>query len=103
LITFQLDPLKKATKAVHDAEAALAKKPNAEGTKLAIEARELINQMPLTEAEASSSDIAQAFRGGGGNAKAPRQAELEQAWATFAKTKYADAAAKAEAALKLAR
>jgi phosphoglycerate transport regulatory protein PgtC len=103
LITFQLDALKKATKAVHDAEAALAKKPNADGAKLVAEARALIHQMPVTEAEASSSDIVQAFRGGAGNAKAPRQAELEQAWATFAKTKYAEALAKAEAALKLAR
>lgn len=103
LITFQLDPLKKATKAIQEAEAALAKKPNAEGTKLVTEARGLVNQMPVSAAEAASPGIAQAFTGATGNAKAPRQAELEQAWASFAKAKYAEAAVKAEAAQKLAR
>ena len=59
--------------------------------------------MPVSAAEAASPGIAQAFTGATGNAKAPRQAELEQAWASFAKAKYAEAAVKAEAAQKLAR
>ncbi|MGL4635526.1 MAG: ABC transporter substrate-binding protein, partial [Beijerinckiaceae bacterium] len=103
LITFQLDALKKVTKAIHDAETALSKKPNAEAAKLIEEARVLIDQMPVSESEAESPQLVAAFRGGSGNAKAPRQAELEQGWATFAKEKYAAALAKAEAALKLAR
>lgn len=101
LITFQHEPLKAATKALHEAEAAIAKKPNAEAAKLVEEARGLIAKMPVTEAEAASPEIAAAFKGG--KDKGPRQAELEQAWANFAKANYAAAKEKAEAALKAAK
>ncbi len=101
LITFQLEGLKAATKAIHDAEAALAKKDNAQGRALVKEARDLIAVMPITEAQASSPEIAGAFTGG--KEKGARQAELEQQWASFAKERYAQAKAKAEEALKLAR
>lgn len=103
LITFQHDNLKAATKAVHEAEAALAKKPNADGSKLVAEARALIAAMPVSAEQAASADITGAFKGAGGKDKAPRQAELEQTWASFAKEKYAAAKDKAEAALKLAK
>lgn len=103
LITFNLEPLKKATRAIHDAEAKLAKKDNAEGRKLLNEARALINAMPVTADQAKSPDITSAFKGSSGKTKAPRQAELEQKWSTFAKANYEQAAAKAEAAGKLAR
>ena len=103
LITFQHEPLKAATKAIHEADAAIAKKPNAEASKLVAEARALIAAMPVNEAEAASAEITGAFTGGSGKEKAPRQAELEQKWAAFAKEKYAAALAKAEAALKAAR
>jgi phosphoglycerate transport regulatory protein PgtC len=102
LITFQLDALKKVTKAIHDAEAALARKPNAEASKLLLEARALIDAMPVNEAEAEGKELVAAFRGGSSKDKAPRQAELEQAWSAFAKDKYAAALIKAEAALKAA-
>lgn len=101
LITFQLDDLKSATKAVHEAEAALARKNNAEARALVKEARDLIAAMPITEEQASSPEIAGAFTGG--KQKGARQAELEQQWAAFAKERYAEAKAKAEQALKLAR
>jgi len=101
LITFQLDDLKSATKAVHEAEAALAQKDNAEARALVKEARDLIAAMPITEEQASSPEIAGAFTGG--KQKGARQAELEQQWAAFAKERYAEAKAKAEQALKLAR
>lgn len=103
LITFQHDALKGATKALHEAEAAVAKKPNAEASKMIEEARALIAKMPVSEAEAASPDTAAAFKGGSAKDKAPRQAELEQSWASFAKTNYAAAQAKAEAALKAAK
>ena len=57
--------------------------------------------MPLTEAQASSPEIRGAFTGA--KEKSARQAELEQRWASFAKERYAQAKAKAEEALKLAR
>ena len=101
LITFQLEPLKAATKALHEVDAALAKKPNAQASALAKEARDLIAAMPVTEAQAASPELRAAFTGG--KEKGARQAELEQQWAAFAKDNYAKAKAKADEALKLAR
>jgi phosphoglycerate transport regulatory protein PgtC len=99
LISFQLDGLKGATKAVHDAEAALAKKDNAQGRTLLKEARDLIAAMPLSEAQAAESRAA--FTGA--KEKGARQAELEQQWAAFGKERYAQAKGKAEQAARLAR
>lgn len=101
LITFQLANLKKATKAIHDAEAALATKDNPAGRKLVAEAREAIAAMPVTDVQAAGADLTGAFTGG--KQKGARQAEIEGQWAAFAKERYAQALAKAEEALKLAR
>jgi ABC-type Fe3+ transport system substrate-binding protein len=103
IVTFQLADLKSATKAIDDAEAALAKKDNAQGRALVKEARDLIAAMPVTEAEASASETTGAFTGGKKKEKGARQAELEQKWAAFAKEHYAQAKAKADEALKLAK
>ncbi len=100
-ITFQLDAIKAATKAVHDAEAALAKKDNPQARALVKEARDLIAAMPVNEQQASSPEITGAFTGA--KEKGARQAELEAQWAAFAKERYAQAQAKAEDAAKLAR
>ncbi len=101
LVTFQLDGLKAATKAIHEAEAALAKKDVAAARALLAEARDLVAAMPIDEKAAASPEISGAFTGA--KEKGARQAELEQQWAAFAKERYAQAVAKAEAALKLAR
>jgi phosphoglycerate transport regulatory protein PgtC len=101
LISFQLDGLKAATKAIHEAEAALAKKDAPQGRALVKEARDLVAAMPVTEAEAASPQTAAAFTGG--KEKGARQAELEQQWAAFARERYAQARAKAEEAQRLAR
>jgi phosphoglycerate transport regulatory protein PgtC len=101
IITFQLEGLKSATKAIHDAEAALAKKDNAQARALVKDARDLVAAMPVTEAQAPSPEIAGAFTGA--KEKGARQAELEQQWAAFARDRYAQARAKAEEAQKLAR
>jgi phosphoglycerate transport regulatory protein PgtC len=101
LITFQLEPLKATTKTLHEVDAALAKKDNAQARALAKEARDLIAAMPITDAQAASPEMRAAFTGG--KEKTARQAELEQQWAAFAKEKYAAAKAKADEALKLAR
>jgi phosphoglycerate transport regulatory protein PgtC len=101
LITFQLGDLKQATKAIATAEAAIAAKPNPQAKALVTEARALIATMPITDAQASAREIAGAFTGG--KEKGARQAELEQQWAGFAKERYAQAKAKAEDALKLAK
>ena len=101
IISFQLDGLKAATKAVHDAEAALARKDNAQGRALVKEARDLIAATPVTEQQAASAEMRGAFTGA--KEKGARQAELEQQWASFAKERYAQAKGKAEQAARLAR
>jgi ABC-type Fe3+ transport system substrate-binding protein len=101
IITFQLEGLKGATKAIHDAEAALAKKDNGQARALVKEARDLIAATPVMEAQASSPEVTGAFTGA--KEKGARQAELEQQWAAFARERYAQARAKAEEAQKLAR
>jgi len=101
LISFQLEPLKAATRAIHDADAAIAKKDNAQAKALVQEARALIAAMPVGEQQASSKEITGAFTGS--KEKGARQAEFEQQWAAFAKDRYAQAKSKAEEALKLAR
>ena len=101
LVTFQLEPLKAATKALHELDAALAKKNDARAKALAAEARALIAAMPVTDSEAASPELRAAFTGG--KQKTARQSELEQQWAAFAKEKYAAAKAKAEEGLKLVR
>ena len=101
LITFQIENLKAATKAVHEAEAALAKKDNAQGRELVKQARDLIAAMPVDDKAAASAEIKGAFTGA--KEKSARQAELEQQWASFGRTRYAEAKAKAEEAAKLAK
>ena len=101
IISFQLESLKAATRAIHDANAAIAKKDNAQARKLIEEARALIAAMPINEQQASSKEVTGAFTGS--KEKEARQAELEQQWAAFAKERYAQAKSKAEEALKLAR
>lgn len=101
LVTFQLDGLKAATKAIQAAEAALTKKDNAAGRALVTEARDLVAKMPVTAEQSASAEINAAFTGD--KQKSARQAELEQQWAASAKAAYAEAEAKANEAAKLAR
>ncbi len=101
LISFQLDALKGVTKTLHEVDAALAKKPNAQAKALADEARSLIAAMPVTEAQAASPELRAAFTGN--KEKGARQAEVEAQWANFARDNYAKAKAKAEEALKAAK
>ncbi len=99
LISFQLDNIKGATKAIHEAEKAVAANEQAAARALLTEAHALIAAMPITAEEAASQQIRDAFTGG--EEKTARQAELEQKWAAFASEKYAAAKAKAEEALAL--
>ncbi len=106
LITFQLDDLKAATRAIHQAEAALAKAPNDKAKALLAEARDLVAAMPVTAAEAADPQLTGAFtveRKSATDAVPERQAQVEQKWAAFAKQNYAAARRKAEEALALAR
>ena len=101
LISFQLDTLKSVTKAMHDVEAALARKDNPAARKRLAEARDLVAAMPVSAAQASAPEMRAAFTGG--KQKGARQAEIEQQWAAFAKERYAQARAKVDEAARLAR
>jgi ABC-type Fe3+ transport system substrate-binding protein len=101
LVSFQLAALKDVTKTLHELDAALARKDNAQARALVKEARDLVAAMPVSAQQASSRDITGAFTGA--REKGARQAELEQQWAAFAKERYAQAKAKAAEALRLAR
>ena len=101
IITFQLADLKRTAKAINEADAALAKKDNAQGRTLLNEARALTTAMPITEAQAASAEIGGAFTGS--KQKGTRQAEFEQQWAAFSKEHNAQALAKATEAQKLAK
>ena len=106
LITFRLDQLKAATKAIHDAEARLAKKPNAQAQKLLDEARALVAAIPVTEEKANDPAFAAIFEKKRKKAtdEVPiRQAEVEQQWDTFARGNYEKAEKLAKQALAAAK
>ncbi|MBI3452832.1 MAG: extracellular solute-binding protein [Rhodospirillales bacterium] len=104
LITFRLKELNEAWKAIHAAEAALAKKPNADSQRALAEARKLATTIPVTDKEANDPQIAGVFQPAKKDKPAPvRQAEFEERWDAFAKKNYADAKVKADQALSLAR
>ena len=83
MITYRLDDLKAAVKAVHDAEAKHADGSNAEAKALIAEARALIEAMPITEEQSldpASTAAFTAVRKEAGDAIEARQAEIEQQW-----------------------
>ncbi|MBM3620714.1 MAG: extracellular solute-binding protein [Alphaproteobacteria bacterium] len=104
LVTFRLKELNAAWKAIHTAEAALAKKANAEGAKLVVEARRLASTVPINEADANNKDIAGAFQPVSKDKKpGQRQAEFEERWDAHAKKNYAEAKALADKAAAMAK
>jgi len=104
MITYRLDDLRDATKAVQDAEAAAMGKSNNEANALIEQARALINQVPITEARASEEDFAGIFkkkRKKSTDTVTGRQAEVEQEWDKQVKANYAKAEELAEQAQSL--
>jgi len=101
-ITGQLEALKRVTRAIHDVEARLARRTNADAASLIAQARERIAAMPISATQAISDEITGAFRAGTGQNRGPRQAELEQQWSTFARDRYAEAQGLVERAARLA-
>ncbi|MCC7016699.1 MAG: extracellular solute-binding protein [Rhodospirillales bacterium] len=101
-ITYRLNDLKAATKAIYEAEAALAKKPNPAAKAMIAEARALIAAMPIKEAEANDPKTAGAFKTmKKGEKPAERQAQIEERWDASAKANYAKAKDLAEKARKM--
>ncbi|MBE9545477.1 MAG: extracellular solute-binding protein [Proteobacteria bacterium] len=104
MITYRLDDLRDATKAIQEAEAAAKGKSNSEAEALIKQARMLINEMPIDEAKAGEKDFAGIFKKKRKKATdkvTGRQAEVEQEWDSMVKANYAKAKELAEKAKSL--
>ncbi len=94
MITYRIDELRAAVKAVQDAKAAMAGKSNGDAAKLIAQAEALINKMPISEAKASEKDFASIFKKKRKKATTKitgRQAEVEGEWDDMVKANYAKA------------
>jgi ABC-type Fe3+ transport system substrate-binding protein len=101
MITYRLDDLRAATKAIQDAEAALSGKSNAEAVKLIAEAKALVGAVPIDEAKGLNKDFAGIFKKKRKKATdkvTGRQAEVEAEWDNMIKANYAKAKALADKA-----
>jgi phosphoglycerate transport regulatory protein PgtC len=94
MVTYRLNDLRAATKAIQTAEAKLAGKSNKAARKLIAEARALVNEVPIDAATASKKDFNKIFRKKRKKATTKvtgRQAEIEREWDTKVKANYAKA------------
>jgi len=101
MITYRLNDLKEATKAIQDVQAALKGKRNAAAEKLIKQARSLIDAVPITEAQAGDPKFSGIFkkkRKKKTDVVPKRQAQVEEKWDTFVKANYAKAKDLAEKA-----
>jgi len=104
LVTFRLKELNEAWKAIHAAQAAVDRKSTPEAAKLLAEARALATGVPIAEKEAGDPQTAGAFQPAQKDKPVPvRQAQFEEQWDAYAKSRYAEAKAKADQAARAAR
>nr|VFK64086.1 MAG: extracellular solute-binding protein [Candidatus Kentron sp. UNK]VFK68928.1 MAG: extracellular solute-binding protein [Candidatus Kentron sp. UNK] len=104
MITYRLDDLRTAIKAIQDAEAVLQGKSHPKATALILDARALVAALPITEAEAADPAFVGIFkkkRKKAADKVTGRQAEVEQQWDDMVKANYAKATEKAKQALSL--
>ena len=103
-ITFRLKELQAATKAIHEADAALAKKPNAQAAALLKQARETAYAPVVGPRMAADKDFQALFAANKKDAAVNKQLTgLEDRWNAAARENYAKARALAEQALALVR
>jgi len=101
MITYRLDDLRDTTKAIQDAEAAMAGKSNGQAADLIAQAKALVNEVPVDEATASKKEFNAIFKKKRKKATTQvtgRQAEVEQEWDAMVKANYAKAKSLAEKA-----
>ncbi len=101
MITYRLDDLRDATKAIQEAEAALQGKSNTEAEQMIAEARGLVVAVPIDEAKSLDPDFAAIFKKKRKKATdevTGRQAEVEAEWDELVKANYAKARELAEKA-----
>ena len=104
MITYRLDDLTAATKAIQAAETAVASKNNAAADKLIAEAKALVNAVPITAAKAKTEEFNAIFKKKRKKATTKvkgRQAEVEREWDAMVKENYGKAKALAEKALSI--
>lgn len=103
-ITFRLKELQAATKAIHDAEAALAKKPQAQAAALLKQARDAAFSPVVGQTMAGNKDFLNLFTANKKDAAVNKQITvLEDRWNSAARENYIRARSLAEQALALAR
>jgi phosphoglycerate transport regulatory protein PgtC len=103
-ITFRIKELQAATKAIHAAEAALARKPNAQAAALLKDAREAAYTPVVDSGKAADKEFLKLFAASKKDATVnKRVTALEDHWSTSARANYERARALAEQALALAR
>ena len=103
-ITFRLKELQAATKAIHEAEAALAKKPNAAAAMLMKQARDLAFSPVVGAGMAGDKDFLALFTANKKDAAVNKQVTgLEDNWNGKARDNYVRARALAEQALSQAK
>ncbi len=103
-ITFRLKELQAAAKAIHDAEAALAKKPNAQAAALVKQARDAAFSPVVGPQMAGDKGFLEVFTANKKNAAANKQVTgLEDRWNSQARENYAKAKTLAEQALGMVR
>ncbi len=101
MVTYRLNDLRAATKAIQDAEAKMAGKSDAAARKLIDEARALVAEVPIEAAQASQQDFNRIFKKKRKKATTKvtgRQAEVEQGWDAQVKANYTKARTLAEKA-----
>ncbi|MDQ2779091.1 MAG: extracellular solute-binding protein [Pseudomonadota bacterium] len=103
-ITFRLQELQAAAKAIDEAAAALVKKPNAKGTALLKEARDLAYTPVVDASKAADKEFLAVFSASKKDAAVnKRVTALEDHWNTAARSNYERAKALAEEAMAQAR
>jgi len=103
-ITFRLKELQAATKAIHDAEAALAKKPNAPAAALVKQARDLAFSPQVGLTMAGNKDFLKLFTANKKDAEVNKQVTgLEDRWSSGARDNYNRARSLAEQAAGMLR
>lgn len=104
MITYRLEDLTTAVKAIQDAEAALGGKNHPEARELIAQARALVAKTPISAEQASQPDFNAIFKKKRKKATTEvtgRQAEVEQTWDEQVRANYAEAASLAREAEKL--
>ena len=104
MVTYRLDDLRAATKAIQMAEKKQMGKSNMVASKMIAEARALVSMTPINESKASEKSFNKIFKKKRKKATTKvtgRQAEFEQAWDTQIKANYAKAKALADKAASM--